>query len=96
MTGCLPEGVTRLDRQKHYVAISPQKVKVFVDEQDVPKRHEKVALIAGGDSEDWAVIRRRCAKLGANGVYRKFYLTNSRQPNSYQAAERVEYIAIRF
>lgn len=96
LSGCAPEGVTRLDRTKHYVAVSPQKVKIFIDEADVPKRHEKVAVITVIGADDWKAVRKRCAKLGANGVYRKLYLSNSRQPNGYQSAEKVEYVAIRF
>jgi hypothetical protein len=92
LTSCVPQGVTRMDSMKHYVAVSPRSVKIFLDDREVPPHAEKVAIITNVPDDDWREIRRRCARVGANGVYRKFYTTGSRQ----NASDRIEYVAVRY
>jgi len=55
-----------------YPAIPESEVTIFVDENDLPKEYEKVALIttdydSGFDKVKWNSVKKKCASIGCNG-----------------------------
>ena len=74
LSGCITTSVTPLSG-KTYPPIHEDAVTIYLSEEDIPGDYEKVAIIyAKGDyaSTDEAMmfksVRKKAAKLGANGV----------------------------
>jgi hypothetical protein len=75
VAGCVTSQVIRLGSKTDYAAIPVESVQVFVQESDIPGKHEKLALIKlSGDSDltnETRMIdeaKRAAASIGANGV----------------------------
>lgn len=74
ISGCISTSVTPLSG-KTYPPVSEADVVIYLDEADIPGPYEKVAVIyARGDyamtdeSLMFKTVRKKAAKLGANGV----------------------------
>jgi len=90
-----------------YPAIPESEVTIFVDENDLPKEYEKVALIttdydSGFDKVKWNSVKKKCASIGCNGVYQK-YEDRASQGEQIAGAifglyttDKAEFIAIRY
>ena len=74
LSGCISTSVTPLSG-KTYPPVHEDEVAIYLTEEDIPGEYEKVAIIyAKGDyaTTDEALmfktVRKKAAKLGANGV----------------------------
>ena len=71
---CISTNVTPLS-SKTYAEVSPADVDIYLAEEDIPYRYEKIAIIFASGStnttdqdEMLKKVRKEAAKLGANGV----------------------------
>lgn len=109
LIGCVAAQTTMLDPTKQYAPIDPTKVRVFLDEKDIPGEYTKVAVIHAQGESSWtnenkmiAKAREKAAAIGANGIM----VTHLEEPSSgakvaaaifgVGATRRGEIIAIRF
>lgn len=74
VTGCISTSVTPLSG-KQYPPVHEDEVTIYLRAEDVPREYEKVAIIyAKGDyattdeAQMFKAVRKKAAKLGANGV----------------------------
>ncbi len=74
LAGCVQTQATLLSNQK-YPPIEPDDVVIYMSEDDIPGDYEKVAIIHAQGETDFTnesqmlkAMRKRAAKVGANGV----------------------------
>ena len=74
-SGCVSVSATRLEAGPARGAIAPEKVRIYRTAQQVGRPYDEVALLnAAGDysmtneSQMYEAMRKKAAKLGANGV----------------------------
>ena len=74
LSGCVQTKATMLSA-KEYPPIDPSEVTIYLSEDDVPGRFERVALITSSGSTQYTrqdqmyeSIRKKAAEIGANGV----------------------------
>lgn len=72
---CISVNSIRLDETKTRPPLTPDQVKVYLSEKDVPGKYEKVALINAkgnysvtNESKMINEMKKEAAKLGANGI----------------------------
>jgi hypothetical protein len=72
---CVSTSVVRLGTPEPYPPVKPDEVRVFLSEEDVGVAFVKVAVIDAQGDHSWAndermvnAMRKRAAKLGANGI----------------------------
>lgn len=77
LTSCVTTSVTRLS-SSNYPRLHPDQVVIYLNEEDIPGKYEKIAIIyAEGDYEltdeaqMYDKVRKEAAKLGANGVLQR-------------------------
>lgn len=76
LPGCVRTSTTMLSPGLEPRArVSPEEVRIFIDEKDIPGPYEKIALINAEGASGWTnedkmiqTVRKKAASLGANGV----------------------------
>lgn len=102
MTGCVNVDATRLDRSVALLPISANEVMIYRAPELVGKRYREIALLeanANGDltreKDFMESMRRKAAKLGANGVILEPGLEPGPLLRTAQIALGVEYTRYR-
>ena len=74
MSGCVQTKATMLS-PKEYPKLEPSEVTIYLSEEDIPGRFERVALITSEGNTQYTrqdqmyeSIRKKAAQVGANGV----------------------------
>lgn len=74
LVGCVNTNATMLS-SKTYPELNPEEVTIYLDQEDIPGEFERIAIINASGSSGWTsesqmyeAVRKRAAKLGANGV----------------------------
>ena len=74
LTGCVQTQATMLS-SKTYAPLEPEQVTIYLSEDDIPGRFERVAIINAKGSTSYTnqnqmyeAVRKKAAEVGANGV----------------------------
>ena len=74
LTGCVTTTATMLSQDQH-PPLTPAEVTIYLSEEDVPRKFDKIALMHSAGESTWTnesmmleALRNKAAKLGANGV----------------------------
>ena len=106
-SGCVYSRVYKLQKDQQYQPISLEEVVIFDESIGLPENYEKIAIIStsyesGWDNTKWNAVRKKCAKIGANGVFQKTEKLASAGEKLVGAfffgrsTDEAEFVAIRF
>ena len=92
VAACTSTGAVLMGEGGPYPEVHPLEVRIFLYEDEVPGDYERIALVTAKSDASWAdeddlirAMRRRAAKLGANGLV----LGEIRDPNTLERVAEV-------